>query len=525
MKLISKTETVMSKQISWPLLPVVQIELVCFMSDISDIAHFGQSCKDICDAILNTKDGSFWKRLYQQQNIVVTWNVPKSIYSSLLNYNFPDHDDDNDTNSTKIGLSYKDHMKQLRQCEHSDYKSSILVSQPSENSDENRRNPKNTFKINADKRSEMIYYDENGKSYPQWHVKRPDNRANGFHLSRVMMVSTKEYNYNYTIVRDEMYNKYICYNIKDKGKIMWQWYHRSATRSVILNKKHNLLVCLDVNEANSMKDRMLICLDAISGKIIWEKNVLIDTRVTGHFGIIDDDFIVYNTVRYDDKSIKCCIIFDLHNGNVLSILDGRINGTQSIKRMIDTVNVEYYYFFGETYMYQYTRNNHKQAKTKEDNNISSDDNNNETIKQNKKCDNFTIGDVFKNWKNDMNEFKKIREVKVCPDYLSFVGGGEIVELMDDSIILIQYGRICDSGVLVTKVKLNNLKIVWETKLKPAGVSHSEYYHSVEVRYIGRKGLRIKSIGSSATWCENVNMNTGESFDRTGEDFNSLPPWL
>ena len=503
----------MSKQNSLSLLPVVQIESICFLSDISDIAHFAQTCKDICNVILNTKDDSFWKRLYQKQNIVIAWNVPKSIYSSLVDYNSPDDDIDN-------GLSYKDHIKQLCQCEDSDYKSSILVSQPSEN----RRNPKNTFKINPDKRSEMIYYDENGKSYPQWHVKRPDNKATGSHLSRVIMVSTKEYNCNYAIVRDEMYNKYICYDIKNKGKIVWQWYHRSAITSVILNKKYNLLVCLDINQANSIKDRMLMCLDAISGKIIWEKNVLIDARVTGDFGMIDNDFIIYNTVRYDDKSIKCCIIFDLHSGNVLSILDGRVNSTQSIKRVIDSV--EYYYFFAEAYMYQCTRLRNKQkiltSKQAKDKQKNNDNKNRKFINHG---DSITIVDVFKNWKNDMNEFKKVRQARVCPNYLAFARGCEIVELMDDSIILIQYGQICDSGVLVTKLKLNDLKIVWKTQLNPAGVSHSKYHHSVKVWYIGRKGLRIKSIGSSATWCENVNINTGESFDRTGKDFNSLPPWI
>ena len=429
-------------------MPVVQLETIAFMSDIPDIIHFGQLCRELCKIIIH--NNNFWKRLYDKQQILHKWNVPELL--SLNNF-------ENETNSNHI---YKNLMKNLVESEKNETKTLISQQQPSSNVEQ--KSGKNTFKVNQDNPSEIIYHDNNGKSFIDWHIKRPNIKSTGFYLNKIIIFEINDDTLDkYAIIKDDTLDKYVCYDISNKGKIIWEWKHHCASNKLIFNKKYKLLICLDINQSNTMKDRLLICLNAINGNIIWKKDVLLKSDIVGRLIIIDENLFAYNpTEQWVEQESPCCRIYSWQNGKIIKLLNHEIDN--SIKCLINNTNN--YYFFDSINLYQYS-----------------------------------------------NDLKLLNKIKVCPKSLTFVKGFQCIELMDNSIILIQYGRISDSGVLVKRIKLNNLKILWETFLKHAGVMHSEYYHSVKVYYIGRKGIKIESIGSSAHWFENVNVDNGKSSNR------------
>jgi hypothetical protein len=95
---------------------------------------------------------------------------------------------------------------------------------------------------------------------------------------------------------------------------------------------------------------------------------------------------------------------------------------------------------------------------------------------------------------------------------TFVGGGGIVTVSakDGDVLLYNFGRISDSGVELTRVRVLDGKVAYHVKAAPLGVAHSQYAHSAYVRTRDRHSMiDVVSIGSSGTFVESRNLADGK----------------
>ena len=90
----------------------------------------------------------------------------------------------------------------------------------------------------------------------------------------------------------------------------------------------------------------------------------------------------------------------------------------------------------------------------------------------------------------------------------FVAGDEFTEIGGD-VILANYGRIDDSGVDVTRIRVRDGVVVWHTEVRGLGVDHSEYQHTAYVDVQGAN-LYVVSQGSGGSFFERLDTATGKS---------------
>jgi hypothetical protein len=94
----------------------------------------------------------------------------------------------------------------------------------------------------------------------------------------------------------------------------------------------------------------------------------------------------------------------------------------------------------------------------------------------------------------------------------WTAGGGMLEVGGDLVAFL-YGRISDSGVQLVCLNGETGKVVWRAECAPLGVGHSQYSHDAEVKVEGNR-LRVTSRGSSGTFVELLDLQTGKRLKRT-----------
>jgi hypothetical protein len=92
-------------------------------------------------------------------------------------------------------------------------------------------------------------------------------------------------------------------------------------------------------------------------------------------------------------------------------------------------------------------------------------------------------------------------------------GGRLLEVGPDEFVAYVYCPIADSGVQLVRFDVATGKVAWRAQCAPLGVDHSKYRHDVTVAVAGDR-LRVTSKGSSGTFVEELDLQTGKQLKRT-----------
>jgi outer membrane protein assembly factor BamB len=98
-------------------------------------------------------------------------------------------------------------------------------------------------------------------------------------------------------------------------------------------------------------------------------------------------------------------------------------------------------------------------------------------------------------------------------YPEWIAGGKILAIPDGDRVAFLYGGICNSGVQLIRFNPDSGEVRWQASCEPlSDVSHSEYQHDVEVKWIAGD-LRVISCGSAGTFVEWLDGKTGGQLRR------------
>jgi hypothetical protein len=94
--------------------------------------------------------------------------------------------------------------------------------------------------------------------------------------------------------------------------------------------------------------------------------------------------------------------------------------------------------------------------------------------------------------------------------------GRLLKLPGGDLLAYRYGPISDSGVTLLRLDPCKGKTRFQAQCEPLGVAHSKYRHTATVEM--EKGhLKAVSRGSSGTFVELLELNTGKQISRTRGD--------
>jgi hypothetical protein len=99
------------------------------------------------------------------------------------------------------------------------------------------------------------------------------------------------------------------------------------------------------------------------------------------------------------------------------------------------------------------------------------------------------------------------------DWFDFCGAGQLLKLPGGDVVAYRYGRICDSGVGLMRLDPCKGRTRFNAYCERLGVGHSANSHTATVT-VEKGALKVVSRGSSGTFVEILEMDTGKRISRT-----------
>jgi outer membrane protein assembly factor BamB len=104
-------------------------------------------------------------------------------------------------------------------------------------------------------------------------------------------------------------------------------------------------------------------------------------------------------------------------------------------------------------------------------------------------------------------------------------GGGVVMPGDGTLLAYLYGPNSDSGAQVMRIRIEDGAVMWQVYCQRRGFRHFRYSHNVDA-IVDEKTVTVRSAGSSGSWVEVLDLQTGKQLKREDRDrvvdFSGMP---